>query len=76
MARSKKRLIYVIPLTIFYSCMWFACLLIIVGFFMPTPVVFAKKLNGTYRKRQQPQKPVDSEFTTNNLIFYDIVDDD
>lgn len=76
---NPKKLGYVIPLTILYSCIWVGLLFMIVGFFMPTPVMFSKKIQGK-RTRRRPEtkfkQSTSDELTDDDILFYDIVDDD
>ena len=40
---TNKRNAFVVA-TIFYSMLWFCLLFMVIGFFMPTPVRFCKKM--------------------------------
>ena len=69
----------IIILTVFYSSLWFAMLCIIVGFFMPTPVRFFKKLNGTYRRpisSSTSKYGLSDDPDLDEIMFYDTVIDD
>lgn len=44
-------------LTIFYSCIWFACLFLVFGFFMPTPVRFCRTLFGKNVRKTRSHSP-------------------
>lgn len=77
--QHRKPVALIIILTVFYSCLWFSLLFIIVGFFMPNPVRFFKKLNGTY---VSPSSVSTSKYGLSDdpgldeVMFYDTVIDD
>ena len=67
-------------LTVLYSMLWFALLLLIVGFFLIKPVAFYNKLRGNYRytpsnkpssKYGYSDDPVEDE-----TMFIDDMDED
>lgn len=68
---SNKKYACIVPLTIVYSGVWFALLFIIVGFFMPTPVRFYRKLNGTSVRKPSSSDALDID----EIGMYDMLDD-
>ena len=73
--KSKAKYAFIIPSTVIYSLFWFTMHFIIVGFFMPTPVRFYRKLNGTSVK-SRPKKSALDDLTIDRIAMYDMLDDD
>lgn len=71
--KRKKIIKYIVIITstIYYSIFWFVLLFLVIGFFMPNPVRFYKKLNGT----SGPNSSSNGAFTIDELCIYDILDD-
>ena len=69
---------FVITLTILYSGIWFFMHFLIIGFFMPSPVRFCKKISG--RKRRQKVNTssrygLNDDSELDEMMYYDSVDD-
>jgi len=65
------RIASIIFLTICYSAIWVSLLFIVVGFFMPNPVRFNRKIRGIvvpYNK--------DDDRYMKEALYYDMIDDD
>ena len=79
MSRNGKNA-FVIIATILYSCIWFCMLFIVVGFFMPTPVRFCKKINGsrttTYKTKTSSKYGLSDDPELDEAMFYDTVIED
>ena len=72
-ARNNK---VAIPLTIFYSCLWFTFLFIVIGFFMPTPVRFYKKISRTGKARNTTKAKLKTDRgDIDEISMYDMLDD-
>ena len=75
---SRKNNAFPIIATVFYSCIWFCMLFIIVGFFMPKPVAFYKKMNGTSQKRyavKTSEYGLDDDPELDEEEFYDTMEE-
>lgn len=75
MNNSKAKYAWIVPLVIVYSDVWFVFHFIIIGFFMPTPVRFYRKLNGTSVKPRHKKSALD-DLTIDRIAMYDMLDDD
>ena len=75
---SKAKKAFVITFTILYSILWFALLFIIVGFFMPSPVRFCKRISGRNRKRitnKSSKYGLSDDSYLDEMMYYDSIDD-
>ena len=74
---SKTKTPWIIILTILYSGLWFCCLLLIFGFFMPTPVVFCKKINSSnnIKSKTTSKHGLSDDKELDTMMFYDTMDE-
>ena len=64
------RVATVVILTICYSAIWAALLFIVVGFFIPNPVSFNRKLRGVVVPYKNDDRYI------KEALYYDMIDDD
>ena len=73
MNNSKEKYAWIVPLVIVYGGIWFLCLFVIVGFFMPSPGKLYNKLS---RTKPRHKKSALDDLTIDRIAMYDMLDDD